>query len=142
MPPPFSLDAEGKNDVTKWPRGTTFPAPVLIERNEGFTGDIVLEMAARQGRHRQGIRGPELSVQPGIDRILYPVFLPEWLETTRTSRMVVNGVSQVADPQGRVRYLSSKLKTRPVRNGSRRRPVLRDSAFDQPRQGADRASDN
>jgi hypothetical protein len=112
MPPPFSLDAEGKNDVTKWPRGTTFPAPVLIERNEGFTGDIVLEMAARQGRHRQGIRGPELSVQPGIDRILYPVFLPEWLETTRTSRMVVNGVSQIADPQGRVRYLSSKLKTR------------------------------
>lgn len=112
MKPPFEIDAEGKNDVTKWPRGTTFPAPVLIQRDEGFTGDIVLEMAARQGRHRQGIRGPELTIPPTAERILYPVFLPEWLETTRTSRMVVNGVAQVADPKGRVRYLSSKLKTR------------------------------
>jgi hypothetical protein len=112
MKPPFSIDAEGKNDVTKWPRGTTFPAPVLIQRDEGFAGDIVLEMAARQGRHRQGIRGPELTISPDVDRILYPVFLPEWLETTRTSRMVVNGVTQIADPQGRVRYLSSKLRTR------------------------------
>ena len=112
MTPPFSIDAEGKNDVTKWPRGTTFPAPVLIQRDPGFAGNIVLEMAARQGRHRQGIRGPELTVPPAVDRILYPVFLPEWLETTRTSRMVVNGVAQIADPQGRVRYLSSKLKTR------------------------------
>ena len=112
MKPPFSINAEGKDDVTKWPRGTTFPAPVLIQRNESFTGDIVLEMSSRQGRHRQGIRGPELTVKPGIDRILYPVFLPEWLETTRTSRMVVNGVTQVTDPKGRVRYLSSKISTR------------------------------
>ncbi|MEX0819458.1 MAG: hypothetical protein WD070_07685 [Pirellulaceae bacterium] len=112
MKPPFSINAEGKDDVTKWPRGTTFPGPVLIQRDEGFSGNIVLEMAAKQGRHRQGIRGPELVVSPDIDRILYPVFLPEWLETTRTSRMVVNGVAQVADPQGRVRYLSSKIQTR------------------------------
>ena len=112
MKPPFSIDAEGKNDVLKWPRGTTFPGPVLIERDDGFDGDIVLEMAAKQGRHRQGIRGPELTIAPDTDRVLYPVFLPECLETTRTSRMVVNGVAQVADPQGRVRYLSSKLKTR------------------------------
>lgn len=112
MKPPFSIDAEGKDDVTKWPRGTTFPGPVLIQRDEGFTGEIVLEMAAKQGRHRQGIRGPELTVPPDVSRILYPVFLPEWLETTRTSRMVVNGVAQVADPKGRVRYLSTKLQTR------------------------------
>lgn len=112
MKAPYSIDAEGKNDVTKWPRGTTFPAPVLIEREESFQGDIVLEMHSKQGRHRQGITGPELTVPPGTTRILYPVFLPEWLETTRTSRMVVNGVAKVADPKGRVRYLSTKLKTR------------------------------
>lgn len=112
MKPPFSIDAEGKNDVLKWPRGSTFPGPVLVEREESFKGDVVLEMHSRQGRHRQGIRGPELTIPADVDRILYPVFLPEWLETTRTSRMVVNGVAQVADPQGRVRYLSSKLKTR------------------------------
>jgi len=112
MKVPYSIDAEGKNDVTKWPRGTTFPAPVLVEREEGFTSDIVLQMAAKQGRHRQGIRGPELTISPDVDRILYPVFLPEWLETTRTSRMVVNGVAQIPDPKGKVRYVSSKLKTR------------------------------
>ena len=110
--PPFAIDAEGKDDVTKWPRGTTFPAPVLIERAENFKNPIVLEMSSRQGRHRQGIRGPELTVPPNVSRILYPVFLPEWLETTRTSRMVVNGVAKVKDPQGSVRYSVSKQKTR------------------------------
>ena len=112
MKPPFSIDAEGKNDVTKWPRGTTYPAPVLVERDEKFKGDIILEMAAKQGRHRQGIRGPEMKITPEQNRILYPVFLPEWLETTRTSRMVVNGVTKIADPAGRIRYSSSKLVTR------------------------------
>jgi hypothetical protein len=112
MKPPFTIDAEGKNDVTKWPRGTTYPAPVLVERDETFKGDIILEMAAKQGRHRQGIRGPEMKITPDQHRILYPVFLPEWLETTRTSRMVVNGVTKIADPVGRIRYSSSKLVTR------------------------------
>jgi hypothetical protein len=112
LTPPFSIDAEGKDDVTKWPRGATFPAPVLIERDEGFDGEIVLEMTSRQGRHRQGIRGPELVVPPDAARVLYPVFLPEWLETTRTSRMVVNGVARVPDPQGTPRYVLSKQKTR------------------------------
>jgi hypothetical protein len=110
--PPFSIDAEGQDDVTKWPRGTTFPAPVLIQRDKGFTGQIVLEMTSRQGRHRQGIRGPELPVPPDAVRILYPVFLPEWLETTRTSRMVVNGVAKVTDPKGKVRYSLTRQKTR------------------------------
>jgi hypothetical protein len=110
--PPFSIDAEGKDDVTKWPRGTTFPAPVLIERDEGFQGEILLEMTSRQGRHRQGITGPELTVPPGVSRIPYPVFLPEWLETTRTSRMVVNGVAKVADLQGNIRYSVARQKNR------------------------------
>jgi hypothetical protein len=110
--PPFAIDAEGKDDVTKWPRGTTFPAPVLIERDPGFNGEILLEMTSQQGRHRMGIRGPDMTVAPGLARVLYPVFLPEWLETTRTSRMVVNGVAQVADPKGNIRYSVAKQKTR------------------------------
>ncbi len=73
--PPFEIDAEGHDDVTKWPRGTTYPAPVLIHRNPGFTGDIVLEMTSLQGRHIQGISGPELTVGPGESRVLYPVYL-------------------------------------------------------------------
>lgn len=110
--PPFAIDAEGQDDVTKWPRGTTFPAPVLITREPGFKGDILLEMTSEQGRHVQGIQGPVLRVGPEVSRALYPVFLPEWLETTRTSRMVVNGVAQVADPQGNLRYSVSRQKTR------------------------------
>jgi hypothetical protein len=110
--PPFSIDAEGQDDVTKWPRGTTFPAPVLISREAGFEAEIVLEMTSKQGRHRQGISGPDLVVPPGVNRILYPVYIPEWLETTRTSRMVVNGVAKVIDPQGNVRYSVSLQKTR------------------------------
>lgn len=110
--PPFVIDAEGQDDVTKWPRGTTFPAPVLINRDPGFNGEILLEMTSKQGRHRQGISGPDMPVGPDVTRVLYPVFLPEWLETTRTSRMVVNGVAQVADPKGNVRYSVSKQKTR------------------------------
>lgn len=110
--PPFVIDAEGQDDVTKWPRGTTFPAPVLITRDPEFTGEIFLEMTSKQGRHRQGITGPDFPVGPDVRRVLYPVFLPEWLETTRTSRMVVNGVAAVADPQGNLRYSVSKQKTR------------------------------
>ena len=110
--PPFTIDAEGRDDVTKWPRGTTFPAPVLISRDENFDKEIVLEMTSKQGRHRQGISGPELIVNPDVTRILYPVYLPEWLETTRTSRMVVNGVARVADPQGNIRYSVSRQTTR------------------------------
>ncbi len=112
MKPPFSIDAEGQDDVTKWPRGSTFPAPVLIARDAGFDAEIMLEMTSLQGRHVQGISGPELVVPTGVNRILYPVYLPEWLETTRTSRMVVNGVAKVADPKGNVRYSVSHQKTR------------------------------
>lgn len=110
--PPFAVDAEGRDDVSKWPRGTTFPYPVLIERKEGFDGEIVLEMTSRQGRHRQGIRGPELKVPPGVERILYPIFLPEWLETTRTSRLSLNGVARIPDGQGKARYSVVRQKTR------------------------------
>ena len=110
--PPFAVDAEGKDDVTKWPRGTTFPSPVLIERNEGFNGEVVLEMTSRQGRHRQGITGPELLVPPGVARILYPIFLPEWLETTRTSRLSLNGVAKIPDGKGNIRYSLVRQKTR------------------------------
>jgi hypothetical protein len=112
IPSPIEIDAEGKDDVLKWPRGSTFPGPVLIARKAGFDGDVVLEMHSRQGRHVMGIAGPEVAVPTGVDRFLYPVHLPEWLETSRTSRMVVNGVVRVADPKGNVRHVLVKQKNR------------------------------
>ncbi|MFN0196687.1 MAG: PPC domain-containing protein [Planctomycetaceae bacterium] len=112
MIPPFKFDGEGKDDVTKWRRGTTFPAPVNIERNPGFDGEIILVQTAKNDRHRQGIWGPEMPVPPGVSRILYPVYVPEWLETTRTSRIVLNGWTKLPDPQGNIRYVQAKMLTR------------------------------
>jgi hypothetical protein len=112
MKPRCSVTPEGLDDVRTWPRGSTYPGPVLISRLEGYTGEVTLEMSAKQERHRQGVCGPEIVVPPGVERIDYPVYLPEWLETTKTSRIVVNSVTKVADPKGHVRYLVNRMKLR------------------------------
>ncbi len=112
LKPPFTIEGGGKDDVLKWPRGTAFPAPVTIERDPGFNGEIRLEMAGFNDRHRQGIRGPEQIVPPGAAQVIYPVTLPEWLETTRTSRIVLNGVAKIKDPAGNERFVSKRLLTR------------------------------
>jgi hypothetical protein len=85
-------------------RGTTFPAEVIVERLDGFQGEIVLQMAAQQSYQVQGITGGDVIVPPGVSKTIYPCFMPEWLETTRTSRMGMIAVAKVADPKGKVRY--------------------------------------
>jgi hypothetical protein len=85
--------------------GTTFPAEITLERLEGFTGEIVLKQSAKQSYQVQGITGGEVKVPPGVDRTPFPCFMPEWLETSRTSRMGVIGVVQVPDPTGKMRHL-------------------------------------
>ena len=55
MKPRIKLTPEGMDDVRKVHRGSTFLAPVLIERLEGYTGVITLEMTSKQQRHRQGL---------------------------------------------------------------------------------------
>ena len=62
-------------------------------------------MAATQSYQVQGITGGEVKVPPGVTKTIYPCFMPEWLETTRTSRMGMIGVAKVPDPKGKVRYL-------------------------------------
>jgi hypothetical protein len=103
------VDKDGGRTVH---RGTTFPAPLIVERLEGFEGEVRLEMSSRQDRHRQGIRGPELLVPAGVSRIEYPCFMPEWLETSRTSRMILNAVTKVADARGNVRHLVNRMDGR------------------------------
>lgn len=88
----------------KVPRGSTFPAEVTVERLGGFQGEIVLQMAAQQSYQVQGISGSDVKVPPGVALVLYPCFMPEWLETTRTSRMGLVGVAQVPDPKGKIRH--------------------------------------
>ncbi len=101
MKPPFKITPEGLDDVRKVHRGSTYLAPLLIERNEGFTGPITLEMTSKQQRHRQGLASGEFVVDPALLRVEYPIFVPEWMETTKTSRMILNGTVQVADPSGK-----------------------------------------
>jgi hypothetical protein len=90
-------------------RGATFPADVVVERLEGFEGEIVLKMAARQSYQVQGIHGDDIVVPPGVTKAVYPCHMPEWLETTRTSRMGMISVVQVPDPSGRVRHLVNDM---------------------------------
>ena len=84
-------------------RGTTFPAEIDVQRLNGFDGPVVLEMASQQQRHRQGITAQSVTVPPGVSRTAFGCYMPEWLETARTSRMAVIGVAQVKDPQGNFR---------------------------------------
>ncbi|HBH52994.1 MAG TPA: hypothetical protein DDY91_13995 [Planctomycetaceae bacterium] len=112
MKPRIKLTPEGLDDVRKVHRGSTFLAPVLIQRLEGFDGEIVLEMTAKQQRHRQGLASDEFTVPRGAARVEYPIFVPEWLETTKTSRMILNGAVQVSDPKGKVRTLLQRQELR------------------------------
>jgi hypothetical protein len=90
-------------------RGSTFPADVILERLEGYQGEITLQMAATQSYQVQGITGGEVVVPPGATKAIYPVFMPEWLETTRTSRCGMIAVAKVADPKGKVRWVCNSM---------------------------------
>jgi hypothetical protein len=88
----------------KVPRGSTFPAEVIVERLDGFTGEVVLQMAAQQSYQVQGISGGDVVVPPGVSLTHYLCFMPEWLETTRTSRLGMVGVARIVDAKGKIRY--------------------------------------
>lgn len=112
MKPRIKLTPEGLDDVSKVHRGSTHLFPFNIERLEGFAGPITLEMTAKQQRHRQGLASDEFVVPAEAKRVEYPIFVPEWMETTKTSRMIVNGAVKVADPKGNVRTLLQKQELR------------------------------
>lgn len=106
MAPPIDvlvIDRERQRDV---PRGSTCPAELEIVRKDGFTGPVTLVMSAQQARNRQGINGTTTIVPPGETRALFPCFMPEWLATDITRRMVVHGVVEVPDPKGNLRQLT------------------------------------
>jgi hypothetical protein len=90
-------------------RGSTFPAEVIVERLGDFNGEITLQMASVQSYAHQGITGGDVIVPPGIGLAIYPCFMPEWLETSRTSRMGMIAVAKVADPTGKVRYMVNEI---------------------------------
>lgn len=109
---PVKIQLVDKNRQRAVHRGTTYPAPFIVQRDEGYAGDVLLQMAARQSRHRQGIDAPIVRVPPGQTEVLFPCFLPEWLETDRTTRMVVMGVAMVEDQNGQVRRILAPADAR------------------------------
>jgi hypothetical protein len=109
MMPRFKGHPVDQDTGRKVHRGSTFPAEVIVERLDGFQGEIVLQMAAQQSYQVQGISGSDVIVPPGVERTIYPCFMPEWLETSRTSRMGMIAVAKVADAKGKVRYLVNDI---------------------------------
>lgn len=106
MSPPIEVlvvDRERQRDV---PRGSTYLAELQIVRKDGFQGEVTLMMSAQQARNRQGIRGETTIVPPGESAAFFPCFMPEWLATDITRRMVVHGIAVVPDPKGTPRYLT------------------------------------
>ncbi|MFM7923758.1 MAG: hypothetical protein ACKPJJ_26355, partial [Planctomycetaceae bacterium] len=87
-------------------RGTTYLAELEIVRKDGFTGEVTLVMTGQQDRNRQGMKGDTTVVPPGETRAFYPCFMPEWLATDITRRMIVHGIVVVPDPRGNLRYLT------------------------------------
>ena len=104
-----AVEADGGRKVF---RGSTHPSEVTVDRFDGFAGEVFLWMSAAQSYQRQGITGPELTVPPADAKAFYPCFMPEWLETTRTSRMELIGVIRVPDARGKPRYLVTPMSGR------------------------------
>jgi hypothetical protein len=110
MKPRCTGEPVDRDTVRKARRGASFPAEVAIERLEGFAGPIVLKMSSKQSYQVQGITGGDVLVPPGVSRTVYPCFMPEWLETTRTSRMAIIATAEVPDASGRIRHLAAEIK--------------------------------
>ena len=86
-------------------RGTTYPAEIVVKRLEDYDGPVTIQMSAYQQRHRQGLNANEVVIPPGVTHGIFPCYLPEWLETNRSSRMRMTTVVDVPDPQGHIRQL-------------------------------------
>ena len=109
MKPRFKGQPVDQDTGRKVHRGSTFPADVIIERLEGYQGEVTLQMAATQSYAHQGITGSEVKVAPGVTKAIYPCYMPEWLESTRTSRMGMVAIAQIPDPKGKVRTLLNDI---------------------------------
>ncbi len=103
LPTPFKI--VGDFDMRWAPRGTVHQRHYRIERN-GYDGPIEVRLADRQARHLQGVTGPTITVPAGANGFDYPVRLPPWMETGRTSRTCVMGLARIKDSDGQEHVVS------------------------------------
>jgi hypothetical protein len=104
---PFKI--KGTYDLRLAPRGTLFRKHYKIDRG-GYSGPLVVSLADRQARHLQGVTGPTLTIPAGVTEFDYPVYLPPWMETGRTSRscIMVTGVIKEGDVEHEVSVTSTE----------------------------------
>jgi hypothetical protein len=102
---PFKV--AGSYDLRLAPRGTVFRKRFKVERN-GYTGPLEIRLADRQARHLQGVTGPVLTIPGTVSEFDYPVTLPSWMETGRTSRacIVAVGVLREGGVEHTISYTS------------------------------------
>jgi hypothetical protein len=98
MPTPFKIDG-GELQIRYGARGTIFRRKFAIERN-GYTGPLSVRLADRQVRHLQGVTGPIIDLPLDATEFEYPVTLPTWLETNRTTRTILMVTGEVSDEDG------------------------------------------
>lgn len=110
MPPPFKVRVVEADGGRRVHRGATHLSDISIERLNRFAGEIVLDMAASQQRHRQGIKGDRVVIPPASTKVEYPVFLPEGLETSRTSRLGLVAMAKVPDASGTPRWVLAPVE--------------------------------
>lgn len=103
LPTPFKIKGDYVMGFT--PRGSILKRKYKIERG-GYTGPIVVSLADRQARHLQGAYGPTIVVPAGANEFIYDVTLPPWMETGRTSRVCVQGVGIIKEPDGKEHQVS------------------------------------
>lgn len=112
MKPPFEvklIDRTRQRDVH---RGATCLAEIDIVRQEGFTGEVRLEMAAAQARYLCGSHGLPVVVPPNVTRVIYPTWTSEHLATEFTIRMSTQGVAAIPDPKGTLRFVTQPADAR------------------------------
>jgi hypothetical protein len=106
FPTPFKFTAPFETKYAS--RGTVYSRKYHIERN-GFEGQIEIELADRQNRHLQGVKGEKVVVPPGESEFEFAVTLPPWMEIGRTSRTCLIASAWAEDETGgrhRVSYSS------------------------------------
>jgi len=91
------------NEAYKYaPRGSIFPYPMTIERLNGFTGPITLQLCERQVQDLDGIEVVEALVQSGATEAKSLIYLPESMHAgvQHHSRPYVQGYATFTDRWG------------------------------------------
>ena len=99
LPTPFQILRTGLY-YTRAARGCATTAPFRIDRGD-YEGPITIRLAERQRRHLQGITSVPLVLPAGTTTFEYTVQLVPRMEVSRTGRVLIVGIGEIEEPDGR-----------------------------------------